>query len=109
MTVTTGMLMAGKMSTVMVTIAPTPRTEIKRAMTTNVYGRRSASLTIHILVCLWKRECHRKNTMAKSFSKNWQGRPGTAGAFRRLADSCSNRARHPDASRAFGIWKGYER
>src|SRR2546425_290275 len=51
MTVTTGMLMEGKMSTVMVTMAATPRTAIKRAMTTNVYGRRSASRTIHICVC----------------------------------------------------------
>src|SRR5947208_14430982 len=51
MTVTTGMLMEGKMSTVMVTMAATPRTAIKRAMTTNVYGRRSASMTIHICVC----------------------------------------------------------
>src|SRR5947199_6314817 len=51
MTVTTGMLMEGKMSTVMVTMAATPRTAIKRAMTTNVYGRRSASRTIHI--CVW--------------------------------------------------------
>src|SRR5439155_19908303 len=51
MTVTTGMLMDGKMSTVMVTMAATPRTAIKRAMTTNVYGRRSASRTIHIRVC----------------------------------------------------------
>jgi hypothetical protein len=48
MTVTTGMLMAGKMSTVIVTMAATPRTAIKRAITTNVYGRRRASRTIHM-------------------------------------------------------------
>src|SRR5216684_516412 len=50
MTVTTGMLMAGKMSTDIVRIAAMPRTAINRARTTNVYGRRSASRTIHILV-----------------------------------------------------------
>src|SRR2546428_9183702 len=76
MTVTTGMLMEGKMSTVMVTMAATPRTAIKRAMTTNVYGRRSASRTIHICVCVLEPDCHRKNAYAKRFSKNRQGRPG---------------------------------
>src|SRR6266436_4445175 len=48
MTVTTGMLMAGKMSTVMVRTDMTPRTAISRARTTNVYGRRRASRTIHM-------------------------------------------------------------
>ena len=48
MTVTTGMLMAGKMSTVMVTMDTTPRTAMSRAGTTNVYGRRRASRTIHM-------------------------------------------------------------
>src|SRR6266446_1886193 len=48
MTVTTGMLMAGKMSTVMVTMDTTPRTAMSRARTTNVYGRRRASRTIHM-------------------------------------------------------------
>ncbi len=49
MTVTTGMLMEGKMSTSMVLTDRIPRTAISNASTTNVYGRRSASRTIHIL------------------------------------------------------------
>ncbi len=48
MTVTTGMLMEGKMSTSMVSTDRMPRTAISNASTTNVYGRRSASRTIHI-------------------------------------------------------------
>src|SRR5258705_9066223 len=48
MTVTTGMLMDGKMSTDMVVIDSVPRTAISKANTTNVYGRRKASRTIHI-------------------------------------------------------------
>src|SRR6202043_2609302 len=38
------------MSTGIVTIATPPRIAIRSAMTTNVYGRRSASLTIHMMV-----------------------------------------------------------
>jgi hypothetical protein len=44
---TTGMLMAGKMSTGVRTIDSPPRSAITIASTMNVYGRRSASLTIH--------------------------------------------------------------
>ena len=47
-TLTIGMSMYGKMSTGMVAIDRPPRMAISRAMTTNVYGRRSASRTIHI-------------------------------------------------------------
>src|SRR5262245_27458031 len=45
---TTGMSMYGKMSTGVVAIATPPRMAIRTAATTNVYGRRRASLTIHI-------------------------------------------------------------
>src|SRR5436305_3057153 len=45
---TTGRSIYGKMSTGMVAIETAPRIAINSAMTTNVYGRRSASLTIHI-------------------------------------------------------------
>ncbi len=38
------------MSTGIVTIATPPRIAMRSAMTTNVYGRRSASLTIHMMV-----------------------------------------------------------
>src|SRR5437868_9790298 len=47
-TLTTGMLMLGKMSVCMVTIDTIPMTAINSATTTNVYGRRSASRTIHM-------------------------------------------------------------
>src|SRR3984893_9770509 len=49
MTVTTGMLMRGKMSMGMVTMDSTPMTAINRASTTNVYGRARASRTIHMI------------------------------------------------------------
>src|SRR5258708_7786794 len=48
MTVTTGMLMRGKMSIGMLKMDSTPMTAINRASTMNVYGRRRASLTIHM-------------------------------------------------------------
>src|SRR5690349_3365200 len=48
-TLTTGMSMYGKMSTAMVAMADPPRMAIRIAITTNVYGRLRASLTIHIL------------------------------------------------------------
>src|SRR5260370_12079416 len=48
MTPTTGMLMYGNISVGMVTIEIPPRIAIKSAITMKVYGRRSASLTIHI-------------------------------------------------------------
>src|SRR5437588_6208221 len=44
----TGMLMLGKMSVCIVTIDSNPITAMSRATTTKVYGRRSASRTIHI-------------------------------------------------------------
>src|SRR6267143_3241394 len=49
MTVTTGMLMRGKMSMGMVTMDSPPMTAINMASTTNVYGRRRASPTIHMM------------------------------------------------------------
>ncbi len=51
-TLTTGMLMSGKMSVDIVTYAKPPRTAIKIAITTKVYGRRRASLTIHMMARL---------------------------------------------------------
>src|SRR6058998_1629872 len=50
MTLTTGMLISGKMSIGMETTETTPRTAINSARTTKVFGRRSASRTIHIYV-----------------------------------------------------------
>ncbi len=44
----TGMLMLGKMSVGVRKIASTPITKMSIAITTNVYGRRNASRTIHI-------------------------------------------------------------
>src|SRR5206468_12447060 len=48
-TLMTGMSILGKMSTGIVTMDSTPRTAINRASTTNVYGRRRASRTIHMI------------------------------------------------------------
>src|SRR6266481_9283552 len=47
-TVTTGMSISGKISVGVFLIDTTPSSNIKSAITTNVYGRRSASFTIHI-------------------------------------------------------------
>src|SRR5579862_23835 len=48
MTLMTGMSMFGKMSVGVCWIIAKPRITISKATTTNVYGRLSASLTIHI-------------------------------------------------------------
>ena len=50
MTETTGMLIAGKMSTGVRAIVRTPPMAISIAITMKVYGRRSARRTIHIVV-----------------------------------------------------------
>ncbi len=47
MTLATGMSTSGKMSVGIRWDVSTPSTTMSRATTTNVYGRRSASLTIH--------------------------------------------------------------
>src|SRR5579872_727397 len=52
MMLTTGMLMLGKMSVGVRKMATPPTTRIKIDITTNVYGRFSASLTIHMFVPL---------------------------------------------------------
>src|ERR1700752_3907194 len=57
MLVTTGMLILGKMSTGIVTIASTPITAMSSDMTTKVYGRLSASLTIHMSGRYWQGRC----------------------------------------------------
>src|SRR6266850_5076357 len=49
MMLTTGMLMFGKMSVGVRKIESVPRIKIKIANTTNVYGRLSATLTIHMI------------------------------------------------------------
>src|SRR5260370_20457976 len=46
---TTGMLMFGKMSVGVRKMESVPRIKIRIAITTNVYGRFSATLTIHII------------------------------------------------------------
>src|SRR5579864_3033479 len=48
MMLTTGMLILGKMSVGVRKISRTPIARMRMAMTTNVYGRRNASRTIHI-------------------------------------------------------------
>jgi hypothetical protein len=50
MTVTTGMFTSGKMSTGIRSIVTMPSTRMSSATMTNVYGRRSASLTIHMVL-----------------------------------------------------------
>src|ERR1700681_3141959 len=50
MTLMTGISMFGKMSVGIVTIDRSPSTAISSATTTNVYGRRRASRTIHMTV-----------------------------------------------------------
>ena len=49
MLLTTGMLIFGKMSTDIDMIDSTPMTAMSSDITTNVYGRLSASRTIHIM------------------------------------------------------------
>jgi len=49
MTLTTGMSTSGKMSVGVRTIVTAPNSTISTATITNVYGRRNASLTIHMV------------------------------------------------------------
>src|ERR1700730_677880 len=51
MMLTTGMLMFGKISVGVRTIASAPMIRMSMANTTKVYGRCNASLTIHIGLC----------------------------------------------------------
>ena len=71
MTVTTGMLIAGKMSMGMEVIDTTPRTAINSASTTKVYGRRRARRTIHI-----RQRCSIVESGAASVLILAFGRPG---------------------------------
>src|ERR1700686_4467940 len=50
---TTGMSIVGKISVGVRTIASPPMIRMRIDITTNVYGRRNASRTIHIEVSLW--------------------------------------------------------
>src|SRR5208337_2244445 len=50
MMLTTGILMFGKMSVGVRKMASTPPTKMRMLITTKVYGRRSASCTIHIFL-----------------------------------------------------------
>src|SRR6266851_1478695 len=74
MTVITGMFTSGKMSTGMRAIVTTPSTRMSNATTTNVYGRRSASRTIHMrLTCQhYPAEGAVFNQMAQCFGRIFQ-------------------------------------
>ena len=52
MTLTTGMLTSGKMSVGVRTMATAPSSTMSSTTNTNVYGRRSASVTIHTTLTL---------------------------------------------------------
>src|SRR3982074_1191185 len=69
-TLITGMLMLGKVSVGVRSADTTPKIMISIAMTTNVYGRRSASLTMPIIVASWSHRSPR-------------GEPGRAGEHKR--------------------------
>src|ERR1700759_80561 len=59
MTLTTGILMAGKISVDIRAIVTTPRRTIKIAITVKVYGRLSANRTIHMAeVTPWFKKGH---------------------------------------------------
>src|SRR5438132_2339028 len=106
MTLTTGMLISGKMSIGIETTETRPRTAINSARTTNVYGRRSASRTIHIFVCLWETRMtpqeHDGQTFQQESARPFQEGPWPrSGGLRILAKI----AHATDAPRALSIWK----
>src|SRR6266576_7262365 len=55
-TLTTGILMLGKMSVAIRVIVTIPMSTIRMAITVKVYGRRSASRTIHMARYAWLSE-----------------------------------------------------
>src|SRR5712671_6018427 len=63
MMLTTGMLMFGKMSVGVRKIESVPRIKIRMASTTNVYGRLSATLTIHMIHSLILRTASVKSAL----------------------------------------------
>src|ERR1700730_3914222 len=66
MMLTTGMLMFGKMSVGVRNIASVPRIKVRIASTTKVYGRLSATLTIHMIHALILPVRRRRTASVKS-------------------------------------------
>src|SRR2546426_7198038 len=91
----TGMLILGKMSTGIVTMDSTPMRAINRASTTNVYGRRSASLTIHMIDGGVNHEACQHRPLLNSFTRG-----PLPGQGRRAARPCMFGITHPACERA---------
>src|SRR6266849_8622684 len=79
---TTGMLMFGKMSVGVRKMDSVPRIKIRIASTTNVYGRFSATLTIHIIHPFDSADCNNQIDLMSYASESW--RPGSRSVARPL-------------------------
>src|SRR5882762_395499 len=71
---TTGMLMFGKMSVGVRKMDSVPRIKIRIASTTNVYGRFSATLTIHIIHPFGLADCNNQIDVMSYASGSWHPR-----------------------------------
>src|SRR6266852_8507146 len=79
---TTGMLMFGKMSVGVRKMDSVPRIKIRIASTTNVYGRFSATLTIHIIHPFGLADCNNQIDLMSYASGSWH--PGSRSIARPL-------------------------
>src|SRR5260370_15653041 len=70
----TGMLMFGKMSVGVRKMDSVPRIKIRIASTTNVYGRFSATLTIHIIHPFVLADCNNQIDLMSYASGSWHPR-----------------------------------
>src|SRR6267142_1867179 len=90
------MLMLGKMSVGVRSAAARPKIIMRSAMTTKVYGRRSASLTIPIMAASW---CHSPRS-----------EPGRAGQHKRWNDEpCRSRLIDGDKEHLSGQDQSHDR
>src|SRR5260370_39128502 len=71
---TTGMLMFGKMSFGVRKMDSVPRIKIRIASTTNVYGRFSSTLTIHIIQPFGLADCNNQIDLMSYASGSWHPR-----------------------------------
>src|SRR6266849_3386423 len=71
---TTGMLMFGKMSVGVRKMDSVPRIKIRIASTTNVYGRFSATLTIHIIHPFGLADCTIQIDLMSYASGSWRSK-----------------------------------
>src|ERR1700757_4396558 len=102
MMLTTGMLMSGKISVGVRTIASVPKRKIRIASTIIVYGSFSASLTIHIMIHILNSVRHSRTALTQLILFPVLRRLGIQGRTESLGGSgnCSAKNNVPDRATA---------